>query len=287
MDAITPRHQWTNGGIEVLVVKWVNANGTSYRGFTHPLKVGDVVTAPDWNDKPECGGGIHGWPWCFSLGEGKAADFAAHWLVYGVDPKDVICLDGGKVKFRTGTVRHSGDWHGAMMYVLAGQMAWVRHASSGAATASGDNGAATASGYNGAATASGDNGAATASGDNGAATASGYSGAATASGHSGAATASGDSGAATASGYSGAATASGTRGAATASGKALAAVVTGVSGKARAPECGCIALAWWNAKKKRSQMRCAVIGKDKGQLKPDTWYRLDDDGNFVEVEVTP
>jgi hypothetical protein len=34
-------------------------------------------------------------------------------------------------------------------------------------------------------------------------------------------------------------------------------------------------------------MRCAVIGKDEGQLKPDTWYRLDGDGNFVEAEVTP
>ena len=217
MSEIISRHQWTHDGKEVLVVKCVAADGSSYKGFKHPLKVGEVVTAPDWNEKDECGGGIHGWPWCFSLGDGKEPDFAGTWLVYGADPKDVIDLEG-KVKFRTGTLRYSGGWHGAMMFVLEGQMAWVRQASSGAATASGDNGAATASGYNGAATASGDNGAATASGTSGAATASGTSGAATASGYNGAATASGYNGAATASGDNGAATASGDNGAATASG---------------------------------------------------------------------
>jgi hypothetical protein len=246
MDTITPRHQWTKGGTEVLIAKWVGKDGKAYGGFKHPLKVGEVVTASDWNENQECGGGIHGWPWCFSLGQGKEADFTAHWLVYGVDPKDIIDL-GGKVKFRTGIVRYSGDWHGAMLFVLDGQTSWVRYASRGAATASGDNGAATASGLRGAATASG------------------------------------DSGAATASGSRGAATASGDRGAATASGKALSAVVTGVSGKARAPEFGCIALAWWNTAKERHEMRCAMIGKREGQLKPDTWYRLDDDGKFVEA----
>src|SRR5882762_10534229 len=99
-NEIIPRHLWTNGGKEVLIVKWVNRDGSSYQGFKHPLKVGDVVTAPDWNERAECGGGIHGWPWCFSLGEGKDADFTATWLVYGVDPKGIVDLQG-KVKFRT------------------------------------------------------------------------------------------------------------------------------------------------------------------------------------------
>ena len=232
-EQIIPRHQWTHDGKEVLVVRFVNADGTSStqrridnqsvetnEPFKHPLIVGEKVTALDWDPSSCCGGGIHGWPWAFSLGEGKECDWSAVWLVYGVKPEDVVEVEG-KVKFKSGILRFSGTWHGAMMFVLSGQMAWVRHASSGAATASG---------------------------------------------------------------YSGAATASGDRGAATAKDKALSAVVTGILGKARAPEHGCIALAWFNEKEQRIEMRCALIGKGRNRLKPDTWYLLDKTGKFVEAK---
>ena len=257
-NSIIPRHLWTNGGEEVMVVRFVNADGSSSKmrfqdgksvetdtPFVYPLTVGCRVFAPDWNPTPVCGGGLHGWPWGFSLGDGKDCDWSATWLVFGVRPDDVIPIDG-KIKFRTGVLRFVGSWSDAMLFVLDGQMAWVRHASSGAATASGDSGAATASGYSGAATASGDSGAATASGDSGAATASGYSGAATAKD------------------------------------KALSAVVTGLNGRARAPEFGFIALAWWNETEARTEMRCSLVGNKSGQLKPNTWYMLDERGEFEE-----
>ena len=156
---ITPRHLWTNGGKEVLILRYVSKNGTSHGGFKHPLAVGESVTAPDWNPTMACGGGIHGWPWGFSLGDGREADWSAVWQVYGVSPTDVVGGKGdltGKCKFKTGLLRFVGDWHGAMMFVLNGQMAWVHHAARGAASATGENGAASATGGSGAASATGD-----------------------------------------------------------------------------------------------------------------------------------
>ncbi|QWE95633.1 DUF7666 domain-containing protein [Cupriavidus sp. EM10] len=153
---------------------------------------------------------------------------------------------------------------------------------SGAATASGYSGAATASGNYGAATASGDYGAATASGDSGAATASGNYGAATASGDYGAATASGDSGAATASGDSGAATASGDSGAATASGYSGAAMSSGRNGKAQGKEGCALFLVYRDSDWKIVHAKAAIVGQDG--IKADVFYKLNADGEFVEVE---
>ena len=151
----------------------------------------------------------------------------------------------------------------------------------GTATASGTQGTATASGYQGTATASGDQGAATASGTQGAATASGTRGAATASGTRGAATASGDQGAATASGYQGTATASGYQGAATASGKHSVAIAT-AGGKARADESGAIVLVSRNDGGEIIHIRAAKVGGIEG-IRPNVWYSLDNNGEFVEV----
>ena len=60
-------------------------------------------------------------------------------------------------------------------------------------------------------------------------------------------------------------------------------MVTGPNGRAKAGLFGCIALAWWNPEAKRSEMRCALTGCEGG-LKPDTWYALNETGEFVESE---
>lgn len=82
----------------------------------------------------------------------------------------------------------------------------------------------------------------------------------------------------------GSASNSGSRGSAETTHPGTAAIVTGLYGRARASEFGCIALAWWNEKEERAEMRCALIGKKKGQLKADVWYQLDETGNFQEVK---
>ncbi len=165
--AATPVYQWTNNSSEVLILRFADREGKAYQGFQHPMEVGQAVTAPDWNAAPVCGGGIHGWPWGIGIGDGKEPDWSALWQVYGVDPADIVgeIETGAKCKFRTGTLRYKGDWHGATNFILSGQMNWAFHASRGAASNSGDRGAASNSGDRGAASNSGYRGAALSSGE--------------------------------------------------------------------------------------------------------------------------
>src|SRR5436190_20935787 len=158
------------------------------------MSIGESVTAPDWRPDTTCGGGIHGWPWGIGLGDGKDPDWQALWQVYSVKPELLIGEVGGgpKCKFETGVLRYVGDWHGAMNYILAGQMAWAFKVSEGAASNSGTRGAASNSGTRGAASNSGYQGAASNSGTRGAASNSGDYGAASNSGDYGAASNSGD-----------------------------------------------------------------------------------------------
>ena len=87
-------------------------------------------------------------------------------------------------------------------------------------------------------------------------------------------------------GHRSASSATGDRSASSATGDASAAVVTGPLGKAMAGKYGCVALGWWNDEEKRSEMRCAETGcgdGSDGKLKAETWYQLNDNGEFEEV----
>jgi hypothetical protein len=150
---------------------------------------------------------------------------------------------GPKVKFPRGVVVHCGGRESATRYLY--ERGGAGHAIVGGTATAGVRGTATA-GYGGTATA-------------------GYGGTATA----------GDSGTATA-GYGGTATA-GVRGTATAgvSGTATA----GDSGTATAGYGGVCAIRWWNGHRYRWAIR--EVGPDG--LKPDTRYRLTEDGEFEEV----
>jgi hypothetical protein len=275
--------KWANDSGEVLVLRYINADGTTRGGFVNPVVVGESVTALDWHERAECGGGIHGWPWGLSIGDGKEPIYTSViWQVYGVRPERIINL-GGKCKFQTGVLRYSGDWQGAFEFILSGQIRLVQFCASGAASATGARGAASATGESGAASATGERGAASATGERGAASATGESGAASATGARGAASATGWSGAASATGWSGAASATGARGAASATGACSSAVCTDIGGKVRGGERGVIALAWWNPRTNQAEMRAALIGKGRRKLKSNVWYTLDEHGHFVEV----
>ena len=211
--SLTDAHKWTHASDEVLIVKCVNNDGTSYGEFQWPLDLNATVEAPDWRADDKCGGGLHGWPWGLSVGDGKEPDYAGTWLVFGAKPADVVSLDG-KCKARAGVIRYVGSWTGALAFVLAGQMELVYRSARGAASATGARGAASATGWSGAASA------------------------------------------------------------------------TGLGSKAQAGPYGCIALAWWNEKDNRAEMRCARIGCGDGSddlLKACVWYEMSKTGEFVEV----
>ena len=173
----TPVHQWTNGGSEVLILRFSDKDGKSHGGFQHPLEVGKRVTAKDWKPNQECGGGIHGWAWGIGIGDGKDADWIdGLWQVYGVKSTNVIGeIDGGiKCKFKTGMLRFVGGWYEAMMFILDGQKAWVEHFTDGQSSATGYKSASSATGYNSASSATGKASAAVVTGEDGVARAGEY-----------------------------------------------------------------------------------------------------------------
>ena len=130
-------HQWTHDVDKVLVIKCVSHDMKSYGGFQWPES--GPVEAPDWNGKAECGGGLHGWAWGLSVGDGMSPDYQAKWLVFSADPRDVIDL-GGKVKCKKADVIMCGTYLECYLRVLPGQIAWTQQ--SGAASATGWRGAA-------------------------------------------------------------------------------------------------------------------------------------------------
>ena len=152
----------------------------------------------------------------------------------------------------------------------------------GAASATGYQGVASATGSRGAASATGSRGAASATGDWGAASATGEQGAASATGNWGAASATGDWGAASATGYQGAASATGDWGAASATGYHSIAVAGGYECKAMvAKDCALFLVSRDNDTGAILHVWAGIAGR--GGIKPMTWYRLDDDGQLVEV----
>jgi hypothetical protein len=127
-------------------------------------------------------------------------------------------------------------------------------------------------GYRSAATNTGDQSAATNTGDQSAATNTGYRSAATNTG---------DQSAATNTGYQSAATNTGYQSAANVEGEKSVAISSGYQGKAKASKGSAIFLVFRDEEYNIIHAKAAIAGNE---IKPDTWYSLDEIGNFVEVE---
>ncbi|EGL9748673.1 hypothetical protein IMB75_002040 [Salmonella enterica] len=97
--------------------------------------------------------------------------------------------------------------------------------------------------------------------------------AATNTGYQSAATNTGDQSAATNTGY---------RSAAEVSGSQSVAASLGIEGKARASEGGAIVLCYRDEDGELIHIRASKVGENG--IMPDTWYQLDEDGEFVECE---
>ncbi|EGT9087494.1 hypothetical protein JE522_000380 [Salmonella enterica] len=138
------------------------------------------------------------------------------------------------------------------------------------------------SGDRSAATNTGDRSAATNTGDRSAATNTGYRSAATNTGYRSAATNTGDRSAATNTGDRSAATNTGDWSAAEVSGSQSVAASLGIEGKARASEGGAIVLCYRDEDGELIHIRASKVGENG--IMPDTWYQLDEDGEFVECE---
>ncbi|EDH3831088.1 hypothetical protein LWM27_001786 [Salmonella enterica] len=151
-----------------------------------------------------------------------------------------------------------------------------------AATNTGNRSAATNTGDWSAATNTGNRSAATNTGDRSAATNTGDRSAATNTGDWSAATNTGNRSAATNTGDWSAATNTGNRSAAEVSGSQSVAASLGIEGKARASEGGAIVLCYRDEDGELIHIRASKVGENG--IMPDTWYQLDEDGEFVECE---
>ncbi|EIL8818472.1 hypothetical protein LMF84_004600 [Salmonella enterica] len=146
----------------------------------------------------------------------------------------------------------------------------------------GDWSAATNTGYQSAATNTGYQSAATNTGNWSAATNTGYQSAATNTGDRSAATNTGNQSAATNTGYQSAATNTGNWSAAEVSGSQSVAASLGIEGKARASEGGAIVLCYRDKNGELIHIRASKVGENG--IMPNTWYQLNEDGEFVECE---
>ncbi|EBO0343232.1 hypothetical protein DSE04_26220, partial [Salmonella enterica] len=129
---------------------------------------------------------------------------------------------------------------------------------------------------------SGNQSAATNTGNRSAATNTGYQSAATNTGDWSAATNTGNRSAATNTGNRSAATNTGNRSAAEVSGSQSVAASLGIEGKAMASEGGAIVLCYRDEDGELIHIRASKVGENG--IMPDTWYQLDEDGEFVECE---
>ncbi|EAR3908445.1 hypothetical protein EKE59_16640 [Salmonella enterica] len=165
----------------------------------------------------------------------------------------------------------SGNWSAATN--TGDQSAATNTGDQSAATNTGNWSAATNTGNWSAATNTGNWSAATNTGDQSAATNTGNWSAATNTGYQSAATNTGDQSAATNTGY---------RSAAEVSGSQSVAASLGIEGKARASEGGAIVLCYRDEDGELIHIRASKVGENG--IMPDTWYQLDEDGEFVECE---
>ncbi|MCK8848310.1 hypothetical protein MY625_08840 [Haemophilus influenzae] len=151
-----------------------------------------------------------------------------------------------------------------------------------AATNTGDQSAATNTGYRSAATNTGYRSVATNTGDQSAATNTGYWSAATNTGDQSAATNTGYRSVATNTGYWSAATNTGDQSVAEVSGKQSIAVALGWQSKAKASINGAIVCVYRNHDGELIHIKASKVGENN--IKADTWYTLDEIGEFVEVK---
>ncbi|MEX4634472.1 hypothetical protein MY642_09965, partial [Haemophilus influenzae] len=109
----------------------------------------------------------------------------------------------------------------------------------------------------------------------------GYQSAATNTGNQSAATNTGNQSAATNTGYQSAATNTGDRSAAEVSSKQSIAVALGWQSKAKASIDGAIVCVYRNDDGELIHIKASKVGENN--IKADTWYTLDEIGEFVEV----
>ena len=177
----------------------------------------------------------------------------------------------GKVDWDAAKVSNTGDWSAA-----------TNTGYRSAATNTGDWSVATNTSSRSAATDTGNRSVATNTGDWSVATNTGYRSVATNTGNRSVATNTGDLSVATNTGYRSVATNTGYRSVAEVSGEQSIAVSLGWQSKAKASIDGAIVCVYRNDDGELIHIKASKVGENN--IKADTWYTLDEFGEFIEVK---
>ena len=282
-------HKHVNADGEVLILKRIPQDRKTYGGFVWPSGVGTVIEAPDWNDRPECGGGLHGWPWGWGLGDGMDYDIIGDvWLVLGAKPEDVIGeLSGGaKCKARRVAIRLEGSFGDAMKKVAGGFAATLEHAAEegsvdnySTSAANGYNSTSAANGDNSKSAANGDNSKSAANGNYSTSAANGYNSTSAANGNYSKSAANGDNSKSAANGDNSKSAANGNYSKSAANGKNTLSAVLGNNGQVMVGERGAFALAYWSDV---DGWRFLTGKAGENGIEANRWYEVKD-GQIVEV----
>ena len=268
MTAPTPTPQATDEWAAehtVLALRTVTADGTSHGGYRYDLTPGAVNAAPDWNAKPECGGGLH--VLVEAQGNWGLLDWSADAkaLIVRVRRDEIVHIDAQKAKVPRLRVERVTTLASALC-ALACDAATItrivdetlRRAKDGASSGYGSRLAS--SEYGSRLASSGYGSQLASSGNDSRLASSGYGSQLASSGYGSQLASSGDDSRLASSGDD--------------------SLILGAYGAtAKAGKGGCIALAW-KTKTGKPRVSVGYVGDD---LKPDTWYRVNDRGAFVEV----
>jgi hypothetical protein len=123
-----------------------------------------------------------------------------------------------------------------------------------------------------------------ATGDQSASSATGYRSASSATGDQSASSATGDRSASSATGYRSASSATGYRSASNVSGKGAVAMAIGRDSRSKAGEDGAIVCVYRDEDWNLVHIRAAKVGGPEG-IKPDVWYTLNSENEFVEIKT--
>ncbi|HIC4637302.1 TPA: DUF7666 domain-containing protein [Salmonella enterica subsp. enterica serovar Schwarzengrund] len=216
------------------------------------------------------------WSAATNTGDWSAATNTGDWSAATNTGNRSAATNTGSCSAATNT----GDWSAATN--TGNRSAATNTGSCSAATNTGNRSAATNTGNRSAATNTGSWSAATNTGSCSAATNTGSCSAATNTGDWSAATNTGNRSAATNTGSCSAATNTGDWSAAEVSGSQSVAAAFGIEGKARASEGGAIVLCYRDEDGELIHIRASKVGENG--IMPNTWYQLNEDGEFVACE---
>ncbi|MGF2653775.1 DUF7666 domain-containing protein [Serratia marcescens] len=276
---------------------------TTYKGFKQDLTCRgfqfEMGKTFEHKGKVEaCSGGFHSCEYpldCFSYYPPAESRYAET-----IATGEVSREDGGDSKIASATITIKAEISMHQMVTRAIEWVWSKVDRSLEQTNTGDYSAASNTGYRSAASNTGDYSAASNTGDYSAASNTGDYSAASNTGDYSAASNTGYQSAASNTGYQSAASNTGNRSAASNTGNRSAASNTGdysaaevsgshsvaaafgIEGKARASENSALVLCYRNDEGELIHIRASKVGENG--IKPNTWYTLNENGQFEEIE---